>query len=870
MVIFLIWYIVILGIGMVYMPLSMLLFDGWNDRGWIFSKSLGILAGAYAMWVLNCMHRMRFRTLNCFLMLLLPAAVFGILFLIYRRRYPAAKKSFPWKRILGEEIAFFLLMALWTYIIGFRPEAYGTEKFMDYGFMTSMLRSDYMPFADPWYAGEAVNYYYGGQYIAAWLVRLSQVRAGEGYNLMRALIAAMSCMLPFSLTSQMMADRLNGLRGGKNSAGSGMRNIAAEIAAGTAAGCAVAFCGNFHYVIYGIIVPLIKKINGTAATYYYWFPDSTRYIGYHPDTEDKTIHEFPSYSTVLGDLHAHYINILFVVLVTAVVYAWARRQFMENERLAFRNRLMTHRNGAENLSGTDSAAGQKHFDSAAAEEQAEKVFSFIRGIFRPEILLIGLVTGLFRWTNFWDFPIYYVVCGSIIFFTNLRRYRKSPKIFWTVMIAEAAVMFLCGKIAALPFTSTFDQISSEIGKTHSHSPLYQLLILWWLPVTVSVWFIAARIRERVQAVRAAASEAAESGKNDESREDSEPETPGIALEERSEDTAREKWIKVKHALQTALTAFLDFFENLTLPDMAAVLFAACAMGLVWMPEVIYVKDIYTASHYRANTMFKLTYQAFILFGIVMGYVLVRAIVLYLEEASARSASFEAVRTEESEGGRTGEAAFDGEKRRSGKNGFAGEDRQTGKIAFTGEDRRIGKAAFAGAVVGLVMLALTGGFIFRSVHDWFGNIFRPSERISTDASVFISEDFPNDFGAVAWLNSHVPDQPVILEANGDSYSDYGRVSVATGLPTVMGWYVHEWLWRNNTAVQNLRVQDIETIYTSDDEEMVRVLIDKYHIRYIYIGGLEREKFPELNDALLQRLGEVAYSDGKTTYIMRIGE
>jgi len=72
------------------------------------------------------------------------------------------------------------------------------------------------------------------------------------------------------------------------------------------------------------------------------------------------------------------------------------------------------------------------------------------------------------------------------------------------------------------------------------------------------------------------------------------------------------------------------------------------------------------------------------------------------------------------------------------------------------------------------------------------------------------------------------------------------------------------------VQNLRVQDIETIYTSDDEEMVRVLIDKYHIRYIYIGGLEREKFPELNDALLQRLGEVAYSDGKTTYIMRIGE
>lgn len=30
---------------------------------------------------------------------------------------------------------------------------------------------------------------------------------------------------------------------------------------------------------------------------------------------------------------------------------------------------------------------------------------------------------------------------------------------------------------------------------------------------------------------------------------------------------------------------------------------------------------------------------------------------------------------------------------------------------------------------------------------------------------------------------------MLEANGDSYSDYERVSAMTGLPTVLGWYVH---------------------------------------------------------------------------------
>ena len=822
MIIYLIWYIVILGIGMVYMPLSMLLFEGWNDRGWIFSKSLGILIGAYAMWVMNCLRRMRFRTANCFLMLLIPAALFAAYYLFHKKRRPAiTKRPFPWKTILAEEIAFFVLMALWTYIIGFRPEAYGTEKFMDYGFITSMLRSDYMPFADPWYAGETVNYYYGGQYIAAWLIRLTQVRAGEGYNLMRALVAAMSCMLPFSLASQMTADRLSVFREKKTVK-------TAETAAGIVAGCAVAFCGNFHYVIYGIIVPIYYKITGTGEGYRYWFPDSTRYIGYQPSTEDKTIHEFPSYSTVLGDLHAHYINILFVVLAAAVVYAWARRQFLENEKRAFRANL---------------------FDTGEKKTEYDIVFSVLREIFRPEILLIGFMTGLFRWTNFWDFPIYYVVCGSVIFFTNLRRYRREPRMFWFVLIAEAAVMFIAGKIAALPFTSTFDQISSEIGMTHSHSPLYQLLILWWLPAAVSVWFIAARIRERVQAVRYTrynetvlngSAEERQPEVNEEQEDESEgarnqAEEPNAGTE--MESPARIRWQRFVRAMRKALTAFLNFFENLSLPDMTAVLFAACAMGLVWMPEVIYVKDIYTASHYRANTMFKLTYQAFILFGIVMGYVLVRAAALRFRLVRDRRNAF----VPETEGD-----------------------------AGTEKPLRTGKVSFAAAVIGLCMLALTGGYIFKSVKDWFGNVANPQERISTDASVFISEDFPTDFGAVAWLNTHVPGQPVVLEANGDSYSDYCRVSVATGLPTVMGWYVHEWLWRNNTAAQNLRAEDIRTIYTSDDEEMVRVLIDKYRIRYIFIGELEREKFPDLNDAMLQKIGEVAYSDGKTTYIMRVGE
>ena len=38
-----------------------------------------------------------------------------------------------------------MLFLLWTYFAGFRPAAYGTEKFMDYGFMMAMMRSDTLP-----------------------------------------------------------------------------------------------------------------------------------------------------------------------------------------------------------------------------------------------------------------------------------------------------------------------------------------------------------------------------------------------------------------------------------------------------------------------------------------------------------------------------------------------------------------------------------------------------------------------------------------------------------------------------------------------------------------------------------------------------
>ena len=82
---------------------------------------------------------------------------------------------------------------------------------------------------------------------------------------------------------------------------------------------------------------------------------------------------------------------------------------------------------------------------------------------------------------------------------------------------------------------------------------------------------------------------------------------------------------------------------------------------------------------------------------------------------------------------------------------------------------------------------------------------------------------------------------MLEANGDSYTGYERVSAMTGLPTILGWYVHEWLWRNDVEDLNEKSADVQTIYTSADEGQVEALLEEYEVSYIFVGSKEREKY-----------------------------
>ena len=714
------WWILVFLMGMLAMPVTGILFAGFEDKGWMFSKVLAIAVAGFLTWFLVAVKLIPFTAVTCIVVCLVCAAV---CILLYRSQQKKGIDCLPEGKaelIFWEEILFFAVFLMWTYLAGFRPQAYGTEKFMDYGFMEAMMRSTTLPAKDLWYSEGTINYYYGGQYFAVFLTKITGSRVELTYNLMRTFVAAFAFVFPFSLIHQMAVDKL-----GKDLTG---KKRCVPALSGILAGISVSIAGNMHYVVYCKIIPWIQTLQGKKPDSY-WFPDATRYIGYNPDVPDKTIHEFPCYSFVLGDLHAHVVNVMFVLFLTGLLYAW-----MKSVR-----------------------------EKEAVVERNHGVNFWRRQLLMPHILLAAVLIGMFRFTNYWDFIIYFVVAGGTILFANIIRFQGKIKKVLAVTIAQAVEIIVVSYLVILPFTLKFDTMFQGVEIAQCHSMIHQLLILWGLPAVLTVLLIICIL-----------------------------------------------WEKLRGGQNRGLYRLMKAID---LPDLFAIIMGLCAIGLVLIPEFVYVRDIYENGNARANTMFKLTYQAYILFGMTMGYGIFRMLV------TARQKVF--------------------------------------KIF---------------SMVGLVLLCWTFGYFGNSVNAWFGNVLDPSGYKGLDATSFLENDFAEDASAIRWLKENIKDSPVILEANGDSYTDYERVSAMTGLPTVLGWYVHEWLWRNDTADLNEKSADIEKIYTSTDQSEVEEFLKKYNVEYIFVGSTEREKYADtLNEEVLNSCGTVVFRDEEYgTYIIKVNK
>ena len=258
----------------------------------------------------------------------------------------------------------------------------------------------------------------------------------------------------------------------------------------------------------------------------------------------------------------------------------------------------------------------------------------------------------------------------------------------------------------------------------------------------------------------------------------------------------------------------------------ALLVLAVASALVMGIELFHVSDVFGGDLRRSNTVFKLSYQAWILLAPLGAFGL--------------------------------------------------------WFAATRFDRRAlpGRAAVAAWTAVLVI-----GFAAVSYYGLAGLTTRTSgdDALRLDGLGWLEWAAPADAELIRWVRANAPRDAVILEgarvpcgANPAGCDDWdpalGRVASSTGRPTIIGWAGHEIQWRSDDSEIRRRQEDVHAIYASPDAEEARGLLDAYGVDYVIVGPRERAVYGEEGAAKFGSLGDVAFTseaDGGGVRVYRVG-
>ncbi len=415
------WWLYIFVIGIIFMPLTKVIFSKLFDKGYLFSKVIGIAISSYIIWLLSSLKIVPFFRISIIISIVIE---FVIILLLKGYRGFITFLMENKNKFIIEEILFLAMLIFWSYVRGMQPNIHGLEKFMDFGFVNACLKSKYMPPMDIWYAGEGINYYYFGHYVCAFLTLLTGIDSAITYNLMIATIFSFTFSLAFSIGGNMLFI-------------TGNNRPAKVIVAGLISAILLTFGGNLHGAIYAYGVPIAKNMGILKGEYeQYYYPEATRYIGYNPPTNDKTIHEFPIYSFVVSDLHGHVLDIPIVLTYIAIGLVLIAGLWDKNKL----------------------------------------------------IFLIGFLLSISYMTSTWDYIIYLTVTFFILCYVNIDRYKFSLHGVKKILLDMLKVIII-SQTMILPYTLKFKSMTSGIGIVHATTPLYQILVLWGYQMFLSVFFV---------------------------------------------------------------------------------------------------------------------------------------------------------------------------------------------------------------------------------------------------------------------------------------------------------------------------------------------------------------------------------------------
>ncbi len=180
----LIWYLFIFVLGLLVYPIVRVAMPGLGDKGYPLARVLGLVLLAYCSWLTGSAGIPVTRLTVALVFLALAAAGIG---LGWWKRAELAEEWRTRRRyflmVEGLFLAFFLFDLLIR--IG-NPDlwhpAKGGERPMDFSYFNAVIKSTTFPPYDPWFAGGYINYYYYGFVLVAMPVKLLGIVPTLAYN----------------------------------------------------------------------------------------------------------------------------------------------------------------------------------------------------------------------------------------------------------------------------------------------------------------------------------------------------------------------------------------------------------------------------------------------------------------------------------------------------------------------------------------------------------------------------------------------------------------------------------------------------------------------------------------------------------------
>ena len=421
----LVWVLALVVLGLAGLPYVWLACESLPDRGSALARPLGLLLVGWLVWLLASAGWVDFSRRSIALSVGVVLAV-GVGLVARDRHAFFAWFRTRWRLILVEEGVFWALFAVAVLIRWANPDLWhptrGGEKPMDLAYLTAVTKTTHFPPHDPWFAGGQMNYYYFGFVLVAVLVKLTSIVPYVAYNLAVPTLFAFVGAAAFTVVL--------GLVGGD-----GRRWRRSGVLGAALLGMLfVAVIGNL-----GEIRVLAERIEG-AVPNDWWFWNPSRLI-HHPPGEPGPITEFPAFTYLFADLHAHAMALPYTVLLLALLVAYLRR-------------------------GRD----QESTAGAAAR-----------------FLLLALVLGALWPLNTWDVPTYAFLALLALVLAWSAAPRPAPLSGAVTLALRCALLLLLAYALFLPFHRHYSGVFSGVERWRgSRTPLNDYLTIHGLFLFVIV------------------------------------------------------------------------------------------------------------------------------------------------------------------------------------------------------------------------------------------------------------------------------------------------------------------------------------------------------------------------------------------------